>query len=281
MPVGIAWSSCAPDREPQEVSESAAIEAILQGKPLVLLRILQIRPDLIESSWRDIMTAVASADGICADDFLRIIFSVKAAGSAGRMLNRPVDADGNRVAHWSALYGDVAKLEALNRFGADLRLANRLGTTPLFDAVRGNSPGAIKTIIHAVDQDELRHFNDYDCSPMHWACLHFSPLAVGTLHATDRRLINLPNSRGRLPLDVLEWRQLYHVDAMKKRLGRDHSGHGTTPYSRIRAWMVEHSAGHSPGWASQTDENKLKKNHAPFNADLWWNYVECPAGWVS
>ncbi len=249
---------------------------------MLCFEFFQARPDLIESSWQSIMTAVAAADGICANDFLRIIFSVTTPGSAVRMLNRPIDDDGNRVAHWPALYGDVAKLEAFERFGADLWLANRLGTTPLFDAVRGDSPEAIKAILHAaVDQSGLRHFNDYDCSPMHWACLHFSPLAVPGLHATDCRLINLPNSRGRLPLDVLEWRQLYHVDTVKRRLGRDHAEHGTTPYGRIRGWMVDHGAKHSPGWASLPEEIKLKKNHAPFNAELWWNYVECPDDWVS
>jgi hypothetical protein len=101
------------------------------------------------------------------------------------------------------------------------------------------------------------------------------------LHEADRGLINMPNSTGKMPLDVLKWRKLYHVEAIRKRLSRDYIEHEVTSYNQIHRWMVKRGARHSSGWSWQADETKLTKGNAPFNAELWWNYVERPSGWES
>ena len=103
---------------------------------------------------------------------------------------------------------------------AQICAVNRLGTTPLFDAVRGGCPASVEAVVRQEGRNVLDHTNLYDCTAMHWACKHVSLPGAQALHGLDPGLLNRPNRRGCLPLDVLEWRELYHADLARRTLGR-------------------------------------------------------------
>jgi hypothetical protein len=194
-------------------------------------------------------------------------------------MNVPIDSDGNRAANWTALYGDTFKIKVFKRYGANFGLPNRLGTTPLFDAVRGSSPEAIECIIQVASRDELYRFNNYDCSPMHWACMHCSMPGAQGLHGLEPGLINAPNRSGGLALDLLDWRKLYHAQAVERTFGRAPKVDELRPYEEFGDWMRANGARHSRAWAALSDREKLKRSRAPFNAEPWWSYVRRPPGW--
>ncbi len=267
-------------REPTRgLDRPAALEAILDDEPEALGRLLAARPRLLRDAWGDIMTMLAAARAADMERFLLVLRPVLEDRRVRRTLNDPIDADGNRVAHWPAMYGDARRLELLRAFGADLRVGNRLGTTPLFDAVRGGSPEAMEVIVRHAGRDVLHHLNGYDCSPVHWACMHCSMPGARGLHELEPGLINAPNRNGGLALDLLDWRKLYHAEAVERTFGRAPRADELRPYEELGDWMRANGARHSRAWAALPDREKLKESRAPLNAEPWWGYVRRPLGW--
>jgi hypothetical protein len=264
-----------------DIHGKRAVEAVFQNQPQTLRHLLESRPNTLREAWQGIMTALAATREIAIRDFLAVLCPLMRDRRVRRTLNHPIDADENRVSHWPALYGDTAKLEALREFGADLRVQNRLGTTPLFDAVRGGFPATIKTIARATGPEALSHFNKYDCSPMHWACQQCSLPGAQTLHELDPSLGMQPNSRGALPLDLLEWRKLYQVGEITRSFGRPPHAGELEPYEAIAKWLESNGARHSRAWAALHNEEKLRECNAPFNAELWWTYFRRPTTWCA
>jgi ankyrin repeat protein len=70
--------------------------------------------------------------------------SAFAAGEASR-----VDPDGTTPLHWAAHEGDVAKVEALIRAGADVNARNRFSSTPLYEAVLEGHTEVIRKLLKA------------------------------------------------------------------------------------------------------------------------------------
>ncbi len=264
----------------QDRGAEIAVSFVLENRPLRLGRLAVRQPEVLAAAWGDILLALAATDGIDTEALLDALRPVLHGASPRRSLDDPLDADANRAAHWAALYGQTAKLDALKSHGADLRLPNRLGTTPLFDAVRGACPAAIKAIVRHEGRGVLDHLNKYDCTPMHWTCKHASLPGATALYSLDPGLLNRPNRRGGLPLDVLEWRELYQAELARRSLGRVATEEELAPYRELRAWMIGNGARPSPGWATLPSDRRLRKGNEPFNAALWWAYVRPPAGWA-
>src|SRR3954465_12923304 len=204
----------------QDRRAEIAVGLVLENRPLQLGRLAACQPEVLAAAWSDILLALAATDGIDTEALLDALRPVLHGASPRRSLNDPLDADANRAAHWAALYGQTAKLDALKSHGADLRLPNRLGTTPLFDAVRGACPAAIEAIVHHEGLGVLDHLNKYDCTPMHWACKHASLPGAIALYRPDPGLLTRRNRRGGLPLDVLEGRELHQAELARRSLGR-------------------------------------------------------------
>ena len=256
-----------------------AVGLVLEDRPLDLARLAARRPAALAAGWGDILLALAAADGIDTGALLDALRPVLRGAGPRRSLDDPLDADGNRAAHWAALCGQAAKLDALKAHGADLRLPNRLGTTPLFDAVRGACPAAVEAIVRHEGAGVLGHLNGYDCTAMHWACKHASLPGAAALHRLDPGLLNRPNRRGGLPLDVLEWRELYQAELARRSLGRAATGEELAPYRELRAWMVANGARRSDAWAALPGDRRLRRGGAPFDAELWWTFIPPPPGW--
>jgi hypothetical protein len=195
---------------------AAAIGALLTNRPRVLERLAARRPEALAAAWKDLLLVLGAVAGLETERFLVALVPLLPNLS----LDDPLDADGNRLVHWAAMYGRAADLAPFARFGADLRVPNRLGTTPLFDAVRGGCAATVEVIVRHVGRGILEHVSGYDCTAMHWACKHASLPGAAALHRLDSGLLNRPNRRGCLPLDVLEWRELYHADLARRTLGR-------------------------------------------------------------
>lgn len=256
----------------------SALCAIMHNRLAALERLLARHPGLLRTSWRRLMTAVGALENVDTGALLLVLRPAMRHGRNQRSLDDPVDDDGNRVLHWACLSGDSRKVEVLLGFGANPRAANRLGTTPLFDAVRHGRREAVVAIA-AADPAGLCHFNRYDCSPMHWACKHVSLPGMQALHGTDPLLINLPNRRGCHPLDVLEWRLLYHREVARRVHHRDATVDELRPFMAIRRWMRAHGARPSLGWARLQPCERLLPANAPLNAELWWRHVQPPEVW--
>src|SRR3954449_4426194 len=120
----------------RNVRAETAVGLVLEDRPLDLARLAARRPAALAAAWGDILLALAATDGIDTGALLGALRPVLHGASPRRSLNDPLDADANRAAHWAALYGQTANVVALKAHGAALGLPNRLGTTPLFDAVR-------------------------------------------------------------------------------------------------------------------------------------------------
>src|SRR3954447_19733424 len=258
-----------------------AVGLVLEDRPLDLARLAARRPAALAAAWGDILLALAAADGIDTGALLDALRPVLRGAGPRRSLDDPLDADGNRAAHWAALCGQAAKLDALKAHGVDLRVPNRLGTTPLFDAVRGACPAAIEAIVRHQGRGVLGHLNGYDCTAMHWACKHASLPGAAALYRLDPGLLNRPNRRGGLPLDVLEWRELYHAELARRSLARVATEEELARYRELRAWMIGNGARPSSGWTALPSDRRLRKGNEPFNAALWWAYVRPPVGWAA
>src|SRR3954453_15005983 len=263
----------------QDRGAEIAVSLVLENRPLQLGRLAARQPEVLAGAWSDILLALAATDGIDTEALLDALRPVLHCASPRRSLDDPLDADANRAAHWAALYGQTAKLDALKAHGADLRLPNRLGTTPLFDAVRGACPPAVEAIVRPEGAGVLDHLNGYDCTAMHWACKHASLPGAAALHRLDPGLLNRPNRRGGLPLDVLEWRELYQAELARRSLGRAATGEELAPYRELRAWMVANGARRSDAWAALPGDRRLRRGGAPFDAELWWTFIPPPPGW--
>src|SRR4051794_14127485 len=107
-----------------------AVGLVLEDRPLDLARLAARRPAALAATWGDILLALAAADGIDTGALLDALRPVLRGAGPRRSLDDPLDTDANRAAHWAALCGQAAKLDALKAHGADLRVPNRLGTTP-------------------------------------------------------------------------------------------------------------------------------------------------------
>jgi hypothetical protein len=258
-----------------------AVSFILEDRPLDLGRLAACQPEALAGAWGDILLALAATDGIEAEPFLDALRPVLRGAGPHLSLDDALDTDGNRAAHWAALYGYAAKLDAFKAHGADLRLPNRLGTTPLFDAVRGACAAAIDVVLRHEGRGVLDHLNLYDCTAMHWACKHASLAGAMALHRVDPSLLDRPNRRGGLPLDVLEWRELYQAELARRALGRAATDEELAPYRELRSWMIAKGARRSRGWAALPSSRRLQRGGEPFNAELWWSYVPRPTGWAA
>lgn len=252
------------------------LAAILENDLDGLRRAVARNPTAVKERWRETLTAVSCAIGIDAYAFLRFLTEESGTRRRGVALDDSLDDDGNTIAHWCALYGHIAKLRALERLGADLRIPNRLGTTPAFDAVRGADPEATDFMLSVTPRETLRRPNLYDCTIMHWACKHASLVGVRALHGRDPDLLNAPNSRGCLPLDVLAWRGLYQADVVRRTHGREPCPEEARPFLEIDAWMRASGARHSDRWLALPADRRLRTEDAPLNAALWWRYVRSP-----
>src|SRR3954447_2384933 len=104
-----------------------AVGLVLEDRPLDLARLAARRPAALAGGWGGILLALAPADGSGAGAPLDPLRPVLQGASPRRSLDDPLDADGNRAAHWAALCGHAAKLDALKPHGADLPLPHRLG----------------------------------------------------------------------------------------------------------------------------------------------------------
>ena len=259
---------------------AAAVAAVLENRPRVLERLVARRPDALALAWAAILQALGAVAGIETERFVAALAPLMRGASRRMSLDEPIDADGNRMVHWSAMYGHADDLALFKRYGANLRAVNRLGTTPLFDAVRGGCPASVEAVVRQEGRSVLDHTNVYDCTAMHWACKHVSLPGAEALHGLDPGLLNRPNRRGCLPLDVLEWRELYHADLARRTLGRPPDLDELQPFRELRAWMLANGAERSRRWAEAPTALRLRRPFAPLNADRWWSYVRPPSGWA-
>ena len=256
---------------------AAAVQAVLENRPRVLERLVVRRADAVVAAWTAVLQAVAGVD---TARFVAALAPLTRGAGRRMSLDAPIDADGNRMVHWAAMYGHADDLALFKRHGADLRAGNRLGTTPLFDAVRGGCPVTVEAVVRQEGRDVLDHLNEYDCTAMHWACKHLSLPGAEALHRLDPGLLNRPNRRGCLPLDVLEWRELYHADLARRALGRPPTAEELRPFDELRAWMEANGARPSLRWAEVPAGLRLRRVFAPLNADRWWSYVRPPFAWA-
>lgn len=259
---------------------AAAVQAVLENRPRVLERLVASRPDALAIAWTAILLALGAVAGIETARFIAALVPLMRGAGRRMSLDEPIDADANRMVHWAAMYGHADDLALFKRHGADLRATNRLGTTPLFDAVRGGHRETVEAIVRCEGRDVLDHTNGYDCTAMHWACKHVSLPGADALHRLEPGLLNRPNRRGCLPLDVLEWRELYHADLARRSLGRPPKPDELGPFRELRAWMLANGARRSPHWAEVPLGLRLRRLFAPLNADRWWSYVRPPSGWA-
>jgi hypothetical protein len=259
---------------------AAAVQAVLENRPRVMEALVARRPDALATAWTAVLQALGAVTGIETARFVAALVPLLRGGGRRMSLDEPIDADGNRMVHWAAMYGHADDLVLFKHHGADLRAPNRLGTTPLFDAVRGGCPATVETIVRQEGRGVLDHANEYDCTAMHWACKHVSLRGAEGLHRLDLELLNRPNRRGCLPLDVLEWRELYHADLARRTLGRPPTLEELRPFRELRAWMLTNGARHSVPWEMAPAGLRLRRVFAPLNADRWWSYVRPPFGWA-
>lgn len=251
-----------PDRE-------ALIRSVLTDNPELFERTLRINPRALIDSWDETMTAISATRPIDTGRFLRAILRSLRRGNVRRTLDHPIDEDGNTIAHWAALQGDGEKIEVLARHGVDVGLPNVFGTTPLFDAVRSGCPGIVEIVAARLPGDHLRRVNGYDCSPMHWACKHQSLAGARALAGLDPALLNLPNGRGALPLDLLDWGRLDFARLTREALGREPTEEDLEPFASLDGWMRSAGAAHSAGWRALADEERPEPGNSPFDAELW------------
>lgn len=256
----------------------AAIFAMMANKRQVLERILASQPGMLKVSWSRIMSILGVLHDVDIEGCLRVLLPIMRSRFVQIKLDHPIDADDNSILHWLALWGDADKLATFRRLEANLGRPNRFGTTPLFDAVRGGFPKVIEAIADE-DPRALRHRNAYDCSPMHWACKHCSLPGAETLHRLDPGLINLPNSRGFLPLDVLQWHRLYFSDKVLQVHKRWPVVDEIRTYEEMERWLIGKGAVNSEIWVVIPWHEKLRRGNAPFDAELWWRFVQPPAAW--
>src|SRR5436305_14081246 len=92
-----------------------AVGLVLEDRPLDLARLAARRPAALAAAWGDILLALAAADGIDTGALLDALRPVLRGAGPRRSLDDPLDADGNRAAHWAALCGQAAKLDASRR----------------------------------------------------------------------------------------------------------------------------------------------------------------------
>jgi ankyrin repeat protein len=264
----------------QDTFAAVAVRCVLENRLLDLERLVARQPEALAGVWGDVLMALGATDGIETEKLLEALLPLLRGAGPRRSLNDAVDADANRAVHWTAFYGQAAKLDAFKSYGADLRLPNRLGTTPLFDAVRGACAAAIETVLRHEGAEVLDHLNEYDCTAMHWACKHASLPGAIALHSLNSGLLNRPNRRGGLPLDVLEWRELYQADLAWRSLGRAATDEELAPYRELHTWMTANGARRSRGWAALPNGQRLRRGSEPFNAELWCTYVRPPSSWL-
>src|SRR3954452_2031274 len=259
---------------------AAAVAAVLENRPRVLERLVARRPDALALAWTAILQALGAVAGIETERLVVALVPLMQGAGRRMSLDEPIDADGNRMVHWSALYGHADDLALFKRYGADLRAVNRLGTTPLFGAVRGGCPASVEAVARQEGRSVLDHTIVYDCAGMRWACKHVSLPGAEALHGLEPGLLNRPNRRGCLPLDVLEWRELYHADLARRTLGRPPDMGGLQPFRELPAWMRASGAERCPRWAEAPLSWRLRRALSPLNADGWWSYVRPPSGWT-
>src|SRR3954452_18862534 len=107
---------------------AAAVAAVLENRPRVLERLVARRPDALALAWTAILQTLGAVAGIETERlFVPLVPLMRGAGRQ-MSLDEPIDTGGNRMVHWSAMYGHADDLALFKRYGADLRAANRLET---------------------------------------------------------------------------------------------------------------------------------------------------------
>src|SRR3954453_17194979 len=95
---------------------AAAVAAVLENRPRVLERLVARRPDALALAWTALLQALGAAAGVeneglgaapGSEPERLVVPLVPLRGGAGRRmsLDKPIDSDGNRMVHWSAMYG--------------------------------------------------------------------------------------------------------------------------------------------------------------------------------
>src|SRR4051812_34439148 len=221
---------------------AAAVAAVLENRPRVLERLVARRPDALALAWTAILQALRAGAGIETERLVVALVPLMRGAGRRMSLDEPIDADGNRMVHWSALYGHAHDLALFKRYGADLRAVNRLGTTPLFDAVRGGCPASVEAVVRQEGRSVLDHTNVYDCTAMHWACKHVSLPGAEPRQGLAPAPLTRRTRRGCLPLEVREGRDLSPAAPARRALGRPPALDELRPFHELRAWMLANGA---------------------------------------
>src|SRR3954452_16065568 len=122
----------------QDRRAEIAVGLVLENRPLQLGRLAACQPEVLAAAWGDILLALAATDGIDTEALLGALRPVLHGASPRRSLNDPLDADANRAAHWAALYGQTAKLDALRRTAPTCGC--RTGSAPRRCSMRSAAP---------------------------------------------------------------------------------------------------------------------------------------------